>query len=91
MIVLFYVVVHEVQAFLIGKGKRPRDHRSRLAALAPWPDLNSAYRTLQSFASDARYQCMAPTKATLTLAELVLGQVRTEVARLEAPPPPQPS
>jgi hypothetical protein len=62
--VLFYVGVHEVQAFLIDNGDRPKNHTERNMLLKArwsatvWPP----HESLQQFSNDARYRCIVPSE-----------------------------
>jgi hypothetical protein len=81
--VLFYVAVHEVQAFLAARNIHPQDHGARNRTLrANWPKtIWPPYESLQQVSNEARYECVMPREADLNRAVLTLAKLR---AALEA-------
>ena len=88
-VVLFYIAVHEIQAFLVARGHRPTDHTSRKAVLNQgWQQLATLYAGLYDLSKKARYECITPSQAQLTLAEMQLQLVRQFVAQQGGQQPP---
>lgn len=90
MTALFYAAMHEVQAALVSTGLRPREHKTRKAALREktggWLAIAQLYESLFSQSCAARYECHRHSQLHLALAEHQLGEVQNEIAKLSLPP-----
>jgi hypothetical protein len=89
MTVLFYVVVHEVTAFLVDQRIQTSTHADTRAALRQnpaWTQLAAMYDQFFGYSRDARYRCRVHSKLELKLAESLLDQVRNEIERLKGLP-----
>ena len=92
--VLFYVIVHEIQAFLadrrgtiIGYGLPwpITNHHERKAALRrhpPWARLASYYGSFEGWSRKTRYECFKPDPQRLTEMEGLLARIRAEIQQL---------
>lgn len=85
MTALFYVVVHEVLAFLADRNVHPRSHKETKATLRgnpQWTTLATMYEQLFGYSRDARYRCRRHTPEEIKLAEALVEMVRAEIATL---------
>ncbi len=88
--VLFYVAVHEIQAFLVRQGAHPPpgrgwDHTARKSVLRANPDWQQLGALLERFldqSARARYECWRPATKDLQLAEVLLQLIRDEITQL---------
>jgi hypothetical protein len=77
----FYSALHEVEAFLRARGRKPSgNHDGRRAALEPWPIMAAAYESLESRSMDTRYRCYMPTARDLNSCRQALDTIRAEIA-----------
>lgn len=91
---LFYVAVHEIQAFLadnratvIGYGIRwpVAEHHERKKALRQhpaWNGLAQRYDVLYGASRKTRYECHSPDKTELEKRRQTVDQIRAEIERL---------
>jgi hypothetical protein len=89
MPVLFYVAVHELQAFFVDCGLRPVTHKQRESilrlppnALKLGPTLRRRYARLETDSRAARYECVVHSPQQLDAAEVALADVRAVLASL---------
>jgi hypothetical protein len=87
--VLFYVCVHEVQAFLVSKRKElaaipvglPLTHMQRSELLAKrWKKLGVLYDQFLDWSKQARYDLWIPEEEDLKAAEELLRRIRKQIA-----------
>lgn len=88
-VVLFYTAVHELQAFFVTCGLRPRLHQQRRALLQE--PVNAAqigallprrYGGLENLSRQARYECVVPSVRQVDRAVAWLRDVSDEISRL---------
>lgn len=89
MTTIFYTAVHEVQALIVRKGWRVRDHgqlrvpkthEQRLRAIHRYcRQLEGDYRNLKTWSEGARYDCQTYSQTDLQAAEQVLASLRGKI------------
>jgi hypothetical protein len=87
MAALFYTALHEIQAALVATNNRRRNHKDRQDVLrAMWPKIAALYDGLYTRSKAARYECVRHSSVQLIEAEMLLREVRAEIAALNLPP-----
>jgi len=86
--VLFYVCLHEVNAFLRARNVPiPGGHAAMKTTLyqnPAWQDLAQMYELFQGWSNRCRYKLWMPTAKDVQVAQLQLGLVRSEIDSLNA-------
>jgi uncharacterized protein (UPF0332 family) len=82
MTATFYTAVHEVQAFLVARGKTPKNHKDRCEDLrVAWKPAAAVFERLLTRSMQSRYMCWMPGSSDLAKGESTLDRLLEELRK----------